>query len=59
MGSLIELTYIENGKTYKGTINREAFFALMIDISDFYPDRNANAKKTLWVDSWIPVYQNQ
>ena len=35
MGSLIELTYIENGKTYKGPIYREAFFALMIDISDF------------------------
>ena len=47
MGSLIELTYIENGKTYKGTINREAFFALMIDISDFYPDRNANAKNSV------------
>ena len=55
MGSLIELTYIENGKTYKGTINREAFFALMIDTSDFYPDRNANAKKLCEL---IPEFQS-
>lgn len=45
MKKMIDLTYVEKGVSYKGSIVRESFLNYMQHLVSWYPDRNANATK--------------
>ena len=43
--NVIRLTYVEKGKKYHGTIDKNDFFNQMKHMADWYPNCNENATK--------------